>query len=93
MSENYENLSPNDQEELQKLEQNLAAMPDSAGAHYNLGLALAHRGEWDKAIDLFRSALKLKPGLLEARVNLSGVLLQKGQYRSEHRGSAQSPTV
>ena len=45
MSENYGNVSPKDQEELQKLEQNLAAMPDSAAAHYNLGLALAHRGQ------------------------------------------------
>ena len=67
-------------EDIRKLENTVASMPDSANAHYNLGLALAQRGEWDKSLDEFRAALTLKPGLLEARVNMAGILLQKGDY-------------
>jgi hypothetical protein len=49
-----------------------------ANAHYNLGLALVQRGEWDSGLLEFRTALRLKPGLLEARNQCSRILLQKG---------------
>ena len=77
-----ENGSPGvvDEALIAKLEKTVASMPVSANAHYNLGVALSQRGEWDRCIEEFRSALKLRPGLLEARINLAGILLQKGDY-------------
>ncbi len=65
---------------VEDLEQLVAARPDSAGHHYNLGLALSQRGDWDRAIDEFKAALKIQPGLFEARINIAGILLQKGEY-------------
>jgi len=65
---------------IEDLERKLAQDPDSANLHYNLGLALVRAKQWDRATVEFRSSMKLKPGLLEARVNIAGILLQKGDY-------------
>ena len=75
-----ETTVPITEDDIKKFENMVASMPDSANAHYNLGLALAQRGEWDRSLNEFRTALQFKPGLLEARVNMAGILLQKGDY-------------
>ncbi len=41
--------------------------PTDAGAHNNLGLALAGAGRLEAAIPHFRQALEIRPGLAEAR--------------------------
>jgi tetratricopeptide (TPR) repeat protein len=52
----------------------------TAVEHYNRGLRLAQEGELDLAIKEFTTARKLRPGMLETRVNIAGLLLQKGDY-------------
>jgi len=47
---------------LVKFRQAARLRPDLAEAHYQLGLALARKGELDSARDAFRMALKVNPG-------------------------------
>jgi tetratricopeptide (TPR) repeat protein len=54
--------------------------PESAAAHYNLGLAYTQRGRPDRAEKHYRKALELEPDLVEAWVNLGGVLLFKWDF-------------
>jgi tetratricopeptide (TPR) repeat protein len=63
-------------DDLEQLEASATTMPDSPTAHYNLGLALAKKGYWERSAQEFRTALKLRPGMSEARVNLAAILLQ-----------------
>lgn len=73
----------------------LAAKPDFADAHINLGVALGRRGEYDEAIGHFRAALRMKPRSIEARNNLGFALLSRGDYaeaaRELERGIALEP--
>ena len=84
MTVNSDNQIPKtdllDGDTIEDIERKLAQNPDSANLHYNLGLALVRSKHWDRATAEFRSAMKLKPGMLEARVNIAGILLQKGDY-------------
>ncbi|MGC8657712.1 MAG: tetratricopeptide repeat protein, partial [Desulfomonilaceae bacterium] len=73
-------IAVGDSDTIEDIERKLAQDPESASLHYNLGLALARAKQWEKAILAFRKAMKLRPGLLEARVNIAGVLLQQGDY-------------
>jgi tetratricopeptide (TPR) repeat protein len=57
------------------------AQPDSAAAHYNLGLAYTQRGMVDRAEQAYRKALELDPDLVEAWVNLGGVLMLKWDFK------------
>lgn len=54
--------------------------PHSAAAHYNLGLAYTQRGLVDRAEKSYRKALELNPDLVEAWVNLGGVLMLKWDF-------------
>jgi len=54
--------------------------PDSAPAHFNLGLAYTHKGLVDRAELAYRKALELDPDLIEAWVNLGGALLLKWDF-------------
>ncbi|MCI0724477.1 MAG: tetratricopeptide repeat protein [Acidobacteria bacterium] len=59
----------------------LMIAPDSAIDHYNLGIALAKKGENDEAIAAFRKAIRLRKGEYpEAFNSLANRLLAKGQY-------------
>ncbi|MBN3038605.1 MAG: tetratricopeptide repeat protein [Candidatus Omnitrophica bacterium] len=53
----------------------LKYVPDSAGAHNNLGLLYFGRGEHEKAIEQYKEALRLQPHLAELYNNL-GVAYQ-----------------
>ncbi|RMF73382.1 MAG: tetratricopeptide repeat protein [Acidobacteria bacterium] len=55
--------------------------PDSAVAHFNLGLAYTCQGHVNSAEAAYRRALELDPSLVEAWVNLGGVLLLKWDFR------------
>lgn len=61
----------------QRVEQN----PDSAAAHYNLGLAYTQQGWVGRAERHYRKAVELRPDLVEAWVNLGGALLLKWDFR------------
>ncbi len=49
----------------------VAARPDDAGAHNNLGAGLLLRGDVAAAIEEFERALRLNPGHEQARRNLA----------------------
>ncbi len=55
--------------------------PDSAPAHYNLGLAHTERGRMVEAEQAFRRAVELDPELVQAWVNLGGALLMKWDFQ------------
>jgi len=54
----------------------VAKSPDSAYAHVELGILLAERGELVRAIEEYRTALRLAPGMARAHGNL-GVAYEK----------------
>ena len=49
--------------------------PESAAAHYNLGLAYQNAGRFQAAEQAYQKAVELDPTLVEAWVNLGGVRL------------------
>ena len=67
--------------DLERYEAKVREHPDSAVAHYNLGLAWQQRGRPDQAEECYRKAVELKPDLAEAWVNLGGVLLLKWDFK------------
>ncbi len=54
--------------------------PDSAVAHYNLGLAYTQRGYVDRAEAEYLKAVELDPDLGEAWINLGGARLLKWDF-------------
>jgi len=61
----------------------VAARPDSAGAHFNLGLVFARQGQFkdeEGAVTEFREALQLDPGMDPARLALGRVLISLQKY-------------
>jgi len=55
--------------------------PDSAAAHFNLGLAHTERGRMMNAEKAYRRAVELDPDLVQAWVNLGGALLMKWDFQ------------
>jgi len=55
--------------------------PESAKAHFNLGLAYTQRGRADRAEHAYRKSLEIDPDLVEAWVNLGGVLMLKWDFQ------------
>jgi protein O-mannosyl-transferase len=51
--------------------------PDKARPHNNLGYAYALQGDWDRAIQEFRTAVRLDPDYLLARHNLRNAYLHE----------------
>ena len=56
--------------------------PESAAAHFNLALAYTQRGRLQHAEDHYRKALELDSDLVEAWVNLGGVLLLRWDFQA-----------
>lgn len=57
----------------------LSKNPDAWIAHYNLGIILAHEGDYDQAIDHFSKAVSLKSDYTEALVNWGDAVGQSGK--------------
>jgi predicted O-linked N-acetylglucosamine transferase (SPINDLY family) len=47
-------------------------------AFFNLGVLLAEQGEWDSAVEAYQNALKARPDLHQARINLGLTLERQG---------------
>jgi protein O-GlcNAc transferase len=64
------------------LNESLARAPDDADAAFNLGNALHGLGRQREAIDLYRQAVKLRPGYADALINLGNVHTELGEFAS-----------
>jgi hypothetical protein len=53
--------------------------PVHAQIYLTMGVTLAMRGQLDRAIELFREALRIQPGMAEAHENLARALAQQGK--------------
>lgn len=67
-------------EQLKRCLDKVEANPESAAAHFNLGLAYTHKGRMNSAEASYRKALEIDPGMVEAWVNLGGALLLKWDF-------------
>ena len=59
-----------------------ARKPDSAVAHFNLGLAYTELGRMSSAESAYRRALELAPDMVEGWINLGGVLLLQWRFEA-----------
>jgi len=66
--------------ELEHCLQRVEAHPESAAVHFNLGLAYTRKGLTDRAEQAYRKALEIDPDLVEAWVNLGGILMLKWDF-------------
>jgi tetratricopeptide (TPR) repeat protein len=75
-------MSPESQRvRIARCQKRVEEQPDSAVAHYNLGLAYTKSGRVKLAEEAYRKALELDPTLVEAWVNLGGVLLLRWDFQ------------
>jgi serine/threonine-protein kinase len=70
---------PEREEAVRFLTAAVALRPESPGVHYNLGIALADKGQWDEAIASYKKAIALDPKYAVAHDNLGNALYHKGQ--------------
>lgn len=56
-------------------------MPEDAEVHVNLGLALMHSGQYDRALRAFRKAIQIEPGDPVPQERSADVLERMGQLR------------
>jgi Flp pilus assembly protein TadD len=75
----------------QTVHQVLRARPQNAEAHQLLGHALSDGGHPDQAIDAYRTALRLKPGLPDIRNNLGMALRLVNRLEEAERELRQAP--
>jgi protein O-GlcNAc transferase len=68
-------------ERVKQCQEGVAARPDSAVAHLNLGTALLQVGHYTDAEKSLRRALEIDASLAEASVNLGGILLARWDFR------------
>lgn len=58
----------------------LRGNPNSAKAHYNLGILYYFQGKVEAAIDSYKKALDIDPNLSDAHGNLGEIYAVRGQY-------------
>ena len=63
---------------IDRLSQYLAAEPGAWHVRYNLGVALAHEGRLDEALEQFELVLKDAPKHMQSLVNIGGIHLSRG---------------
>ena len=73
-------LTRQDKDALHALSTAIRLLPNDAGAHNNLGSALARGGRFDVAVESFQRALVLNPDFAEAHNNLGHALLDLGRF-------------
>ena len=56
----------------------IASNPECGNSHYNLGVALMGKKEYNEAEKEFMTAIECSPSLAEAYVQLGGICLQRG---------------
>jgi tetratricopeptide (TPR) repeat protein len=66
---------------VKRCEQLSQERPESAAAQFNLGLAYTRKGRAERAEKAYRKAVELDPDLVEAWVNLGGVLLLRWDFQ------------
>lgn len=64
---------------IDRLSQYVEAAPDAWHIRYNLGVALAHDGRLDEALEQFQQVLKDSPKHLESMLNIGGIYLSRGE--------------
>ena len=69
------------QDRVARWQKRVEEAPDSAPAHFNLGLAHTERGRMTEAEKAYRRAVELDPDLVQAWVNLGGALLMKWDFQ------------
>lgn len=67
--------------DVERCRQKAETNPESAAAHFNLGLAYTQRGQVERAERSYRRALAADPDLIEAWVNLGGALMLKWDFK------------
>jgi len=67
-------------ERIARWSRRIEEQPDSAVAHFNLGLAYTDVGKMTSAERAYRRAVELDPTLVEAWVNLAGALLLQWRF-------------
>ena len=63
---------------IDRLSQYLQAEPGAWHVRYNLGVALAHEGRQDEALEQFRQVLKDSPKHMQSLINIGGIHLARG---------------
>jgi tetratricopeptide (TPR) repeat protein len=71
-------------DEAEAREKMVELFPDLAGAHNNLGVYHARRGDWDLATSSYQRALELDGGAYEAYKNLGLVYARQGELHKAH---------
>jgi len=75
--------------EIEAIRKLVAISPEEAGGWDQLGQSLYKAGQYDEAVQAFRRALELKPGVAEVIANLGVVLKTKGEM-TEYEKMVQS---
>lgn len=78
---------------IDRLQQFVDADPGAWHIRYNLGVALAHDGDIDQAIEQFKLVLQDAPKHLESMLNLGGLYLAKGMADMAMRTFTSALTV
>ena len=63
---------------IEEFQKDLALDPNNVDAHYNLGLAFEHIGDFQSSLREYREGKRLAPGKYDVRQNLGAGLMNHG---------------